>query len=121
MTYRGAVRAVDLAVYADALAGETAAVAARAERARARLRQAAIDRESRAALTAGAVARLQARGLLRPAELSGIREEIAELAADLEAVLALQAWVEERLAEETGRYEPSSRGERATRRPPSSS
>ena len=115
------MRAVDLAVYADALAGEAAAVAARAERARARLRQAAIDREARAALTAGAVARLQARGLLRSTEVSGIREEIAELEADLEAVLALQAWVEERLADESGRYEPSMRGERATRRPPSSS
>ena len=115
------MRAVDLAVYADALAGEAAAVAARAERARARLRQAAIDREARAALSAGAVARLQARGLLRPLEASGVREEIAELEADLEAVLALQAWVEGRLADEAGRYEPSMRGERATRRPPSPS
>lgn len=115
------MRAVDLAVYADTLAGEAAAVAARAERARARLRQAAIDREARAALPAGAVARLQARGLLRPAELAGLREEIAELTADLEAVLALQSWVEARLADESGRYEPSMRGERATRRPPSSS
>lgn len=115
------MRAVDLAVYADTLAGEAAAVAARAERARARLRQAAIDREARAALPAGAVARLQARGLLRPAELSGLREEIAELTADLEAVLALQSWVEARLADESGCYEPSMRGERATRRPPSSS
>ena len=91
------------------------------ERARARLRQAAIDREARAVLSAGAVARLQARGLLHPTEVSGIREEMAELESDLEAVLALQAWVEERLADETGCYEPSMSGERATRRPPSSS
>lgn len=116
------MRAVDLAVFADTLAGEAAAVAARAERARARLRQAAIDREARAALAAGTVARLQARGLLRPIELSGLREEIAEHDADVEAVLQLQEWVEARLAgEEESPYVVSSRGDRATRRPPSSS
>ena len=50
-----------------------------------------------------------------------MREEIGELEADLEAVLALQGWVEARLAAETLDYEGSVRGERATRRPPSSS
>ena len=115
------MRAVDLAVYADALAGEAAAVMARAERARSRLRQAAIEREARSALGAECVARLQARGLLRPCTLAGVREEIGELEADLEAVLALQGWVEARLAAETLDYEGSVRGERATRRPPSSS
>lgn len=131
------MRAIDLAVYADALAGEAAAVTARGERSRARLRQAAIEREARSALGAEAVARLQARGLLRPFDLGGVREEIAELDADLAALVALQAWVEERLADEqdgvrpggrAGRGGParpggyaSSRGDSATRRPPSSS
>lgn len=127
------MRAVDLAVFADALAGEAAAVAARAERARARLRQAAIDREARAALAAEDVARLQARGLLRPLDLAGMREELRDLDADLEALLRLQCWVEGRLAGEgewqppappggeAWRYEPSCRGESATRRPPSAS
>lgn len=124
------MRAIDLAVYADALAGEAAAVTARAERARARLRQAAIEREARSALEAEEVARLQARGLLRPLDLGGVREEIAGLDADLAALVALQAWVEARLADEQdgvrpgGRAGPryvASRGDSATRRPPSSS
>lgn len=113
------MRAVDLAVYADSLAGEAAAVTARAERARARLRQAAIDREARAALAAGPVARLQARGLLRLLDPGGLREEIAELEADLAAVLALQEWVERRLAGEPACYGASSRSVSATSRPPS--
>jgi hypothetical protein len=115
------VRAVDLAVYADALAGEAAAVAARAERARARLRQATIEREARAGLPAPAIARLQARGLLRPLEVSGVREELRELERDLEAMLALQSWVEARLAAEIDDYEAPRCGESATRSPPSSS
>ena len=41
------MRSVDLAIYADALAGEAAAVAARVERARARLRESEIEREAR--------------------------------------------------------------------------
>ena len=93
------MRSVDLAVYADALAGEAAAVAARAERARARLRQAAIEREARAALAPGAVERLQARGLLRPLDAGSVREEIGALDGDLAALVALQGWVEARLAE----------------------
>ena len=39
------MRGVDLAIYADALAGESASLAARAERAHSRLRQAAMEHE----------------------------------------------------------------------------
>ena len=56
------MRGVDLAIYADALAGEAASLAARAERARSRLRQAAIEKRARAELTAVAVERLEALG-----------------------------------------------------------
>ena len=59
-----AMRGVDLAIYADALAGEAASLAARAERARSRLRQAAIEKRARRELTAVAVERLEALGLL---------------------------------------------------------
>ena len=52
------MRGVDLAIYADALAGEAASLAARAERARSRLRQAAIEKRARGELTAVAVQRL---------------------------------------------------------------
>jgi hypothetical protein len=41
------MRAVELAVYADALAGEAASRSARAERARSRLRPAAIEKAAR--------------------------------------------------------------------------
>jgi hypothetical protein len=58
------MRAVELAVYADALAGEAASLSARAERARSRIRQAAIEKGARAELTAIAVQRLEALGLL---------------------------------------------------------
>ena len=39
------MREIDLAVYADALAGESAALSARAERIRSKLRQAKIERD----------------------------------------------------------------------------
>ena len=39
------MREIDLAVYADAVAGESAALSARAERIRSRLRQAKIERD----------------------------------------------------------------------------
>src|SRR5438093_317795 len=48
--YAGCVRSVELAVYADDLCAEAAAFAARAERARSRLRAAALEREARRAL-----------------------------------------------------------------------
>src|SRR3954451_4471382 len=58
------MRGVDLAIYADALAGEAASLAARAERARSRLRQAAIEKRARQELTGIAVERLQVVGVL---------------------------------------------------------
>jgi hypothetical protein len=44
------VRSVDLALYADVLAGEAASLAARIERERGKQRQASIERAARAAL-----------------------------------------------------------------------
>ena len=52
------MRAVDLAIYADALAGEADALAARIERARSQLRQAELEREAAARLPPGTVERL---------------------------------------------------------------
>lgn len=93
------MRSVDLAVYADALAAEASALAARLERVRRRLRQAAIEREAREGLPSEVARRLEALGLLEhgvgPAEV----EEIAELQASLAAVEALQAWTERQLYE----------------------
>lgn len=93
------MRSCDLAVYADALAAEASALAARLERVRQRLRQAAIEREARVALPADVASRLETLGLLErgvgPAEV----EEIAELQASLAAVEVLQAWVERELYE----------------------
>ena len=88
------MRSVDLALYADALAGEAASLAARIERERGKQRQASIEREARAALTPFAVERLQELGLL------GTRVDaaaIVELEESLDAVELLQAWVESAL------------------------
>lgn len=123
------MRAVDLAVFADTLAGRAATLAARLERARDELRQAAIEREARRALDAAIVERLEGLGLVRSPELRGRREEIAALAADLAAVEELQAWVEGKLfaaREEAAALEGAPelrvyRGASATRSPPSSS
>ncbi|MGZ4389883.1 MAG: hypothetical protein ACXVZL_10925 [Gaiellaceae bacterium] len=93
------MEAVDLAVYADALAGEAAALAARAERARARIRQAAIERAARAALDDRTGARLERLGLLGRVDGAAAREELRELEASLDALERLQAWVERRLAD----------------------
>jgi hypothetical protein len=93
------VRTVDLAIYADTLAAEAAAVAARVERARSRLRESAIEREARRALTREIVERLERLGLLRPADERRLGAELCRLEADLEALEELQAWVETRLAE----------------------
>ena len=90
---------VDLAIYADTLASEAAAVAARVERARARLRESAIDHEARRALTRETVERLERLGLLRPADERRLGAELRRLEADLGALEELQAWVEMRLAE----------------------
>ena len=89
------MRSVDLAIYADALAGDAAALAARAERERSRLRQAAIERAARAELSSPVVGRLERLGLLAT---RADRAELRELEDALEAVEQLQAWVEARLA-----------------------
>jgi hypothetical protein len=85
------MRSVDLALYADVLAGEAASLAARIERERGRQRQAAIEREARAALAPFAVARLEELGLLAT---RGDVAALAELEEALDAVEVLQAWVE---------------------------
>jgi hypothetical protein len=92
------MRGVDLAIYADALAGEAASLAARAERARSRLRQAAIEKRARQELTGIAVERLEAIGVLGSVDEPAARIELRELEAALEAVEELQAWLEGELA-----------------------
>lgn len=93
------MRSVDLAVYADSLAAEAAALAARIERARRRLREAALEHEARLELPPETVARLQALGLLGPPGAAAELAEIASAQADLAAVERLQGWVEARLYE----------------------
>jgi hypothetical protein len=93
------MRSVDLALFADELAARAATLAARLERARGRLRQAAIEREARRALDETSVARLESLGVLRLAQPTDLRGEIRELASSLEALEELQGWVERRLFE----------------------
>jgi hypothetical protein len=88
------VRNVDLALYADMLAGEAASLAARIERERGKQRQAAIEREARAELAPFAVERLEELGLLGT---RGDAAAIAELEESLDAIELLQAWVESAL------------------------
>jgi hypothetical protein len=85
------MRSVDLALYADALAGEAASLAARIERERGKLRQAVIEREARAALPPFAVERLAELGLLAT---RGDAATLADLEESLDAVEVLQVWVE---------------------------
>ena len=92
------MRSVDLAIYADALAGEHAALAARAERARSRLREAAIERAARHDLAPATVGALEDLGLLRCVDDREARAELRELELALTALAELQAWVERRLA-----------------------
>ncbi|MDQ3874048.1 MAG: hypothetical protein M3322_00655 [Actinomycetota bacterium] len=92
------MRAVDLALYADTLAAEAAALSARAERCRSRLRQAAIERRARAELRPEIVARLDALGVFSAADELATREEIRDLAVSLAALGELQVWVERCLA-----------------------
>jgi hypothetical protein len=92
------MRGVDLAIYADALAGEAASLAARAERARSRLRQAAIEKRARTELTAVAIERLEALGVMGGVDEVATRAELRELEAALDAVEELQAWLEAELA-----------------------
>jgi hypothetical protein len=93
------MRSVDLALFADELAARAATLAAQLERARGRLRQAAIEREARRALDETSVARLESLGILRGAEPAEVRAEIRELAASLGVVEELQVWLERRLFE----------------------
>jgi Spy/CpxP family protein refolding chaperone len=92
------VRSVELAIYADTLAGEAASLAARAERARSRLRQAAIEKRARDELSEIAVERLEGLGLLGGLDERKVRSELRELEAALDALEELQTWVEEQLA-----------------------
>ena len=92
------MRSVELAIYADALAGEAASMAARAERARSRLSQVAIEKRARAEVGEGAIQRLEAFGLLGTIDGRAARAELRELESTLEALEELQAWVEAELA-----------------------
>ena len=93
------MRSVDLALFADELAARAATLAAQLERARGRLRQAAIEREARRALEETSVARLESLGILQVTEPADVRAELRELAASLGVVEELQMWVERRLFE----------------------
>jgi Spy/CpxP family protein refolding chaperone len=92
------VRSVELAIYADALAGEAASLAARAERARSRLQQAAIEKRARGELNNSAIERLEALGVLGGIDERATRAELRELESSLDALEELQAWVEAELA-----------------------
>jgi hypothetical protein len=92
------VRSVELAIYADALAGEAASLAARTERARSRLQQVAIEKRARAELSESAIERLEALGLLGSVDERSTRAELRKLESALEALEELQTWVESELA-----------------------
>jgi hypothetical protein len=92
------MRGVDLAIYADALAGEAASLAARVERARSRLRQAAIEKRARRELSGVAVERLESLGLFGGVDELAVRKELRELEAALDALEELQAWIERELS-----------------------
>jgi hypothetical protein len=91
------VRTVDLAIYADTLAGEHAALAARLEQANSRLREAAIERDARAHLSTETVKDLEALGILGGIDERTARNEIRRLSRALDAVEQLQSWIEGRL------------------------
>ena len=92
------MRQIDLALYADALAGESAALSARAERIRSQLRQAKIERRARNDLAAATVDRLESLGLLGGIDERAAHAELRELEDSLAVVEELQAWVEGELA-----------------------
>ncbi|HEY6836085.1 MAG TPA: hypothetical protein VI142_06400 [Gaiellaceae bacterium] len=92
------MRSVELAIYADALAGEAASLAAHAGRTRSRLQQAAIEKRARAELSESAIERLEALGLLGGIDERATRAELRELESALAALEELQAWVEGELA-----------------------
>lgn len=89
------MRSVDLALYADALAGEAASFAARIERERGKLRQASVEQAARKELPGAVVERLEELGLLGT---RGDHEVLAELEEALDAIELLQAWVGETLS-----------------------
>ena len=92
------MRTVELAIYADALAGEAASLAARAERARSRLNQAAIEMRARAEVSESAIDRLEEFGLLGTIDEPAARAELRVLETTLDALEELQAWVEAELS-----------------------
>jgi len=92
------VRAVDLAIYADMLAGEHAALEARSEQARSRLREAAIERDAREHLPAKTVARLEGLRILGGIDEAAARADLRRLTKALDALEQLQGWIEARLA-----------------------
>src|SRR5436190_15407498 len=94
----GSVREIDLAVYADALAGESSALSARAERIRSKLRQAKLERRARNDLSATTVDRLESLGLLCGTDQRAAHAELRELDESLAAVEELQAWIEGELS-----------------------
>jgi hypothetical protein len=102
------VRSVDLAIYADSLAAEAATLAARLERARGRLRHAALEQEARRALPPDVISRLEALGVLatdrRPADDTA---EVVDAQESLNAVERLQTWVERQLYAAAERRPPT--------------
>jgi hypothetical protein len=93
------MRAVDLAVYADVLAGRSAALSARLEQTRGRIRQAAIERAARRELDSALRSRLEELGAFGSVDAGPLRREADDLERDLQALEHLQAWVEARLFE----------------------
>jgi hypothetical protein len=91
------MRAVDLAVYADILAARAAILSTRLERARQRIRQSEIEREARRDLPPETVAPLERLGVLERRSIEPDVRDAASAAHGLEALVALQAWVEARL------------------------
>ena len=91
------MRAVDLAVYADTLAARAAILATRLERARQRTRQLEIEHEARRDLPPETVAVLERLGVLERRSIEPDVRDAAGAALGLEALGALQAWVESRL------------------------
>jgi hypothetical protein len=94
-----AMRTVDLALFADIVAARSAALEARLERARDRIRQAAIEREARQALPPETVERLERIGVLSAADVRAERREVGELAASVAALRELQTWTEARVSD----------------------
>jgi hypothetical protein len=89
------MREIDLALYADVLAGEAASLAARIERERGNVRQAAVETAARKELPLPVVEQLEDLGLLATrADVA----RLAELEEALDAIELLQAWVEAALS-----------------------